>query len=80
MCIICTDAIEYLKQYGPMLKPSEDEKRFLFNSYCWRILNTVAEKKDPDSVKVMLNTMIESGYTEVNNILLGPLIKAYLVK
>lgn len=74
------DAIELLKQHGPTLKSSEDEKHFLFNSFCWRMLNTVAEKKDPESVKVMLNILTDNGYTEVNNVLLGPLIKAYLLK
>lgn len=75
------DAVELLNQYGPTLKASEDERNFLVSSYCWRILNTFAEKKkDPEAVRVVINTLTKNGYTEVSNVLLGPLIKAYLLK
>jgi len=46
----------------------------------WKILNTCAEKGDVDGVRELFNTLKERGLTPVNNVVLGPLVKAHLVK
>jgi hypothetical protein len=45
---------------------------------CWRLLNSVAENTDPEQTRSMLQKLAQLGYCSVNNILLGPVIRAHL--
>ncbi|XP_069704273.1 leucine-rich PPR motif-containing protein, mitochondrial [Periplaneta americana] len=57
-----------------------EDRSFLYSSACWRILNSLAEQGRVDDVKQIFDALAKNGYIEVNNVLLGPLIKAHLVK
>lgn len=57
-----------------------EDRSFLYSSTCWRILNSLAEQGRVDDVKLIFDTLVKNGYIEANNVLLGPLIKAYLLK
>lgn len=48
---------------------------------CWQLLDAAAETtKDPVLVNKLLNILVEERQCEVTNILLGPIIKAYLAR
>jgi pentatricopeptide repeat protein len=46
----------------------------------WKMLNTCAEKGEVEKVKELFSLLKERGLTPVNNVVLGPLVKAYIVK
>jgi len=55
--------------------------RFIARNNAWRLLQAVAEThQDPEKVKKMLNLMVARKFVEVSNVMLGPIIKASLVK
>jgi hypothetical protein len=45
---------------------------------CWRLLSAVAENTDPAQTRSMLQKLAELGYCSVSNVLLGPVVRAYL--
>jgi phage gp16-like protein len=45
---------------------------------CWRLLNAMAENTDPEQTRIMLQKLEKLGYCSISNILLGPVIRAYL--
>lgn len=45
---------------------------------CWRLLNAVAANADPEQTRSMLQKLEKLGYCSINNIILGPVIRAYL--
>lgn len=62
------------------IDPESDFKGFNSTSAGWRLLNSIAETKDVDTLKKVFNLLIENKYVEVNNIILGPLIKVHLLR
>lgn len=70
------EAIKFLEEN----KPSElDEKAFNYQSTCWRLLNSLAEKGKKAELDKIFNALVTFGYIVPNNVLLGPLIKVHLV-
>lgn len=49
-------------------------------SPCWRLLNTCAEKKNPEILKKIFDALLSNNFIEPTNILLGPLIKVHLLR
>ena len=47
---------------------------------CWRLLNTLAEKKEVDRIREVLQIFEERKIMEISNVLLGPLMKAHLAE
>ncbi|XP_067001344.2 leucine-rich PPR motif-containing protein, mitochondrial [Anabrus simplex] len=47
---------------------------------CWRLLQAVAEKGEPQKVKHMLGLLVTLGYCSISNILLGPVVRAHLIQ
>jgi hypothetical protein len=45
---------------------------------CWRLLNAMAENTDPEQTRSMLQKLEKLGYCSINNVLLGPIIRAHL--
>ncbi|XP_067009709.2 leucine-rich PPR motif-containing protein, mitochondrial [Anabrus simplex] len=72
------DAIQLIKTQ-PRENKLED-RTFVYNSLCWRLLNSLAEQGRVDEVKEMFQALTENQFIDVNNVLLGPLIKVHLVK
>ncbi|KAJ6650150.1 Leucine-rich PPR motif-containing protein, mitochondrial [Pseudolycoriella hygida] len=50
-----------------------------YNSICYRILNLLAEKGQDDDLSKIFESMERSNLLEINNVLVGPLIKVHLV-
>jgi pentatricopeptide repeat protein len=46
----------------------------------WKTLNSLAEKGNVEKVKEVFSVLHERGLTPINNVVLGPRVKAYLVK
>ncbi|XP_046663797.1 leucine-rich PPR motif-containing protein, mitochondrial isoform X1 [Homalodisca vitripennis] len=70
------EAIELLKSVKP-----REEKGFQLRSLAWQTLQAVADTtKDPEQVKKLLTTLVDQKYIEVNNVYLGPVIKAYILR
>ncbi|XP_034826727.1 leucine-rich PPR motif-containing protein, mitochondrial [Maniola hyperantus] len=72
------EAVQFLKDN----KSSSDVENtsFLLNSKAWQMLNFLAETKDEAKVKEMTAELIDNGYIEPSNVILGPLIKVHLLK
>ncbi|XP_052899073.1 leucine-rich PPR motif-containing protein, mitochondrial [Anopheles moucheti] len=80
------DAIRFLDENAPTAsEPTEDESQtkevdFVYNSACWRLLNTLAEKGNVQQVNQMFDHLMSKGYITPQNIFLGSLIKVHLVR
>lgn len=72
------DAVAFLNSQGRNRK--EDEKSFSYNSFCWRLLTSLAEKGEEEKLDKLFDTLVKNHHIEVTNVLLGPLIKVQLVK
>jgi hypothetical protein len=59
---------------------SEKTKDANLNPVCWRLLNTLAEKKEIDKVREVLQIFEERKIVDISNVLLGPLMKAHLAE
>ncbi|GAB0096334.1 Leucine-rich PPR motif-containing protein [Sergentomyia squamirostris] len=73
------DAVEFLKK-NQKAELVGDDQVFNYRTTCWRMLNYLADKGDSEAVEKIFNTLEAGNYIEVNNVLLGPLIKVYLTK
>uniref|UniRef100_A0A1B6EW94 PROP1-like PPR domain-containing protein n=1 Tax=Cuerna arida TaxID=1464854 RepID=A0A1B6EW94_9HEMI len=70
------EAIELLKSVKP-----REEKGFQMRSLAWQALQAAADTtKDPEQVKRLLTTLVDQKYIEINNVYLGPVIKAYILR
>ena len=56
------------------------EQGFPLISTCWKLLNSIAEKGDVNTLNEAFTVLTENKYIAPNNILLGPLIKVHFVK
>ncbi|XP_071440491.1 leucine-rich PPR motif-containing protein, mitochondrial [Hetaerina americana] len=62
-------------------QPSErkmESRSFGYNSTCWRILNFLAEAGNVEELEKIFNELLEKSFIEPTNILMGPLVNAYL--
>uniref|UniRef100_W4VRN5 Putative bicoid mrna stability factor n=1 Tax=Corethrella appendiculata TaxID=1370023 RepID=W4VRN5_9DIPT len=56
-----------------------EERTFNYNTTCWRLLNAIADKGKADELNKVFDNLVENKYIHPTNILLGPLVKVYLV-
>lgn len=64
-------------------QPSErklEDRSFAYNSVCWRLLNSLAETKNVEQLKTVFDKLLSKNFIEVNNVLLGPLIKVHILR
>ena len=47
---------------------------------CWRLLSAMAENTDAEQTRSMLHKLRQLGYCSISNALLGPVIRAYLIR
>uniref|UniRef100_A0A1L8DH78 Putative bicoid mrna stability factor n=1 Tax=Nyssomyia neivai TaxID=330878 RepID=A0A1L8DH78_9DIPT len=73
------DAVDFL-QKNKKSEVQGDNQVFNYRTTCWRMLNALAEKGQIEVLERIFNTLEEGKYIEVSNIILGPLIKACLVR
>ncbi|CAH2108523.1 unnamed protein product [Euphydryas editha] len=72
------EAIKFLNDNKP--EGENENSTFLLNSKSWQMLNSLADTKNETAVKEMTKALLDNGYVEPNNILLGPSIKVHLLK
>ncbi|XP_074026112.1 bicoid stability factor isoform X2 [Leptinotarsa decemlineata] len=58
---------------------TNSEKNFNYISLLWRFLNGLAEEGKVEELNKLFNVLVKKEFMEPNNVLLGPLIKVYLV-
>lgn len=72
------DAIDVLKQNAKIDEvPTVDP---LLNGTAWRLLNLSAEKTNPVKTKQLFELLRSLNYVQPNNILLGSILKAHILK
>ncbi|CAO1333276.1 unnamed protein product [Diamesa serratosioi] len=71
------DAVKFLESNKKDAVP--DERGFNYNTTCWRLLNSIAEKGKTKEVQMLFDALLVHNYIIPNNILLGPLIKVHIV-
>uniref|UniRef100_A0A182VTL9 Pentacotripeptide-repeat region of PRORP domain-containing protein n=1 Tax=Anopheles minimus TaxID=112268 RepID=A0A182VTL9_9DIPT len=79
------DALRFLEEHAPSTaEPVKDDSQrevdFVYNSACWRLLNTLAEKGHVQQVTQMFDHLLSKGYITPQNIFLGSLIKVHLAR
>ncbi|XP_035911020.1 leucine-rich PPR motif-containing protein, mitochondrial isoform X2 [Anopheles stephensi] len=79
------EALRFLDENAPSTSESgKDESQrevdFVYNSACWRLLNTLAEKGNVQQVNQLFEHLQGKGYITPQNIFLGSLIKVHLVR
>lgn len=72
------DAIKLIGDHAP--EHVEKREDLVVSNSCWRMVNVVAEKGDLSSVKRLLDVVLDKQIVEPTSTILGPLIKAHLVK
>lgn len=72
------DAIKIIEDKSN--RKATDERSFQYNGLCWRLLNSLAEDGKEEQLKKLFDALLENEFIDVNNILLGPLIKVHLMK
>ncbi|XP_063822748.1 leucine-rich PPR motif-containing protein, mitochondrial [Ostrinia nubilalis] len=72
------EAIQFLNDNKS--KSADNETGFVLNSKCWQMLNALAEQKEDTKVLELTKALIENNYIEPSNVILGPTIKAFLLK
>lgn len=72
------EAIDFVKEQKSVHK--REEKSFGYRALCWKLLNYLAEEGKAEELNKLFNTLVKRDYIEVNNIILGPLVKAHMVK
>ncbi|XP_022911098.2 leucine-rich PPR motif-containing protein, mitochondrial [Onthophagus taurus] len=81
LCLIKSDqfdkAIEVLTD--PNLKRRNEQKSVGYNGLCWTILNHLAEAGQAEKLQKLFNVLHQNNYIEVNNILLGSLVKVHII-
>ncbi|XP_029714531.2 leucine-rich PPR motif-containing protein, mitochondrial [Aedes albopictus] len=74
------DALKFIATNKATTDRTEKEVDFNYNSACWRLLNTLAEKGQSEEVNKLFQQLLDNGYITVQNIFLGSLIKVHIVK
>lgn len=72
------EAIKFLVENKPVEMP--DEKAFNYQTTCWRLLNSLAEKGKTVEVNRIYDALVANSFVIPNNVILGPLIKVHLVQ
>lgn len=71
------EAIKFLESV-PRDK-SDNERAFTYSAYVWRMLNSLAEQGRVEDLQKLFDTLAKYGFIDINNGVLGPLIKVHLV-
>jgi hypothetical protein len=47
---------------------------------CWRLLSAMAENADTEKTRCMVHKLQKLSYFSINNTILGPIIRAHLIR
>ncbi|KAJ9586127.1 hypothetical protein L9F63_020226, partial [Diploptera punctata] len=73
-----SDAVKFLTEQAK--ERTLEDRSFQFSNLCFRLLNSLAEKGKIDELKQIFDILVEHGYIDINNVMLGPLIKVHVVR
>ncbi|XP_026679849.1 uncharacterized protein LOC103509806 [Diaphorina citri] len=73
-----SEMMDLLRKNAPSAEDREEESSP--NAPAWRLLNLCAETTNPESTKRLFELLRTSNYIQPNNVLLGSLIKAHVLK
>ncbi|XP_053673017.1 leucine-rich PPR motif-containing protein, mitochondrial [Anopheles nili] len=74
------DALRFLKENSQSAPEGQREVDFVYNSACWRLLNTLADKGNVQQVNQLFDQLMAEGFIKPQNIFLGSLIKVHLMR
>ncbi|XP_068906051.1 leucine-rich PPR motif-containing protein, mitochondrial [Tenebrio molitor] len=57
----------------------QEDRGFSYGAQTWRFLNYLAEEGRVDDLNTLFDALVRKEFIEVNNVLLGPLVKVHLV-
>lgn len=57
-----------------------ETRSFNYNALCWRMFNSLAEQGKDEELNTLFNCLVKNNFIEVNNVLLGPLVKVHIMK
>lgn len=72
------DGVKFLEENKRSEIP--DERAFNYQTACWRLLNSLAEKGKTAELHQLFDCLVSNGYFVPSNVTLGPLIKVHLVQ
>lgn len=58
----------------------QEERNFTYSALVWRFLNSLAEEGATEKLNKVFDVLVKKEFIDVNNVLLGPLIKVHLVR
>ncbi|KAF7282651.1 hypothetical protein GWI33_002190 [Rhynchophorus ferrugineus] len=73
-----------LEQGIQLLQEISEEHRnsnrgYSYNSLVWRLLNSLAQEGRTEDLTRVFDALVDNSYIDVNNVMLGPLIKVHIV-
>lgn len=69
------DAIKFLNEQAHR----KADRSYNYSALVWRMFNSLAEKGETDQLNTLFDTLVKNDLIDVNNVILGPLIKVHLV-
>lgn len=72
------EALKILESNKKEEKKTE-EMTFNYKAGCWRLLNSLAEAGKLSQLEKVFDSLVKNNYIEVNNVMLGPLVKVHLI-
>lgn len=76
---IFLDAIDFISSVK-QFNDNNEFTSFQHANACWKLLNTVAESGNVENVQKLFDLIVNNNFIAVTNILLGPLVKAHIIK
>lgn len=76
--LIILDALNLFSKHP--VKPDVAHRTFNTNTIAWKLLNAVADMKDPTTLKKLFNALVDNNFVQPVNVILGPLIKVHLLR
>ncbi|KRT80285.1 hypothetical protein AMK59_7357 [Oryctes borbonicus] len=56
-----------------------EEKSFAYRALCWKMLNYLADEGKAEDLNKLFDVLVKNDFIEINNVILGPLVKVHLV-
>ncbi|GJQ86626.1 hypothetical protein Trydic_g15730 [Trypoxylus dichotomus] len=80
-CLIKHGRIDEAIELASSIKrdTKSEEKSFVYRALCWKMLNYLADEGKAEDLNKLFDVLVKRDFIEVNNIILGPLVKVHLV-
>ncbi|KAK7790048.1 hypothetical protein R5R35_008252 [Gryllus longicercus] len=73
-------ALTLLRDQAQKRTATTEEKNYALSSACRTLLNYLADQADVDNLRKAFDTLLQNSYIDINNVMLGPLIKVHIVR